>query len=290
MSRSGMRRPLLADQARPWTGHQARSWTGHRARLRAGYQARLRAGGLLAGCAIVLVVLGVLFAGQATADPFDRAVDAPVINWLAGHQTLALWLAYPATLVPAGMASLIAAAICLARGWLRGAVLALLAVPVTSGLNDAIFKHLFHRTYLGALTYPSGHAAAASALAAALTLLLLSSGPPPGRLAALRWLIPALAWLAVVVVAVGVIGLRWHYFTDTIGGSALGTGTVCALALILDLSWPPPRRPDPGQPDPGQPHPGQPDPSQSRPSRSRTAPRPDSAPGEPHSSRSEPGR
>jgi len=275
MSRSGMRRPLLADQARPWTGHQARSWTGRRARLWTGYQARLRAGGLLAGCAIVLVVLGVLFAGQTTADPFDRAVDTPVIDWLAGHQTLALWLAYPATLVPAGLVSLIAAAICLARGWLRGAVLALLAVPVTSGLNDAIFKHLFHRTYLGALTYPSGHAAASSALAAALTLLVLSSGPPPGRLAALRWLIPALAWLAVVVVAVGVIGLRWHYFTDTIGGTALGTGTVCALALILDLSWPPPRRPDPSQPHP---------------SRSRTTPPPDSAPGEPHSSRTEPGR
>jgi membrane-associated phospholipid phosphatase len=242
MSRSGMRRPLLADQARPWTGHQARSWTGRRARPWTDHQARLRAGGLLAGCAIVLVVLGVLFSGQATADPFDRAVDAPVINWLAGHQTLALWLAYPATLVPAGTVSVIAAAICLARGWLRGAVLALLAVPVASGLNDAIFKHLFHRTYLGALTYPSGHATAASSLAAALTVLLLASRSTNPLLSSrstnplLRWLIPALAWLAVVVVAVGVIGLRWHYFTDTIGGIALGTGTVCALALILDLS------------------------------------------------------
>jgi membrane-associated phospholipid phosphatase len=37
------------------------------------------------------------------------------------------------------------------------------------------------------------------------------------------------------VVAVGVIGLRWHYFTDTLAGAALGTGTVCGLALLLDL-------------------------------------------------------
>jgi len=215
---------------RPWSGRSLLA-----------DQARLRVGGLLAGCAILVVVLGVLFAGQGTADPFDRAVDSPVITWFAGRQTLALWLAYPATLVPAGGASLVAALVCLARGWLRGAVLALLAVPVASGLNDAFLKHLFHRTYLGALTYPSGHAAAASALAMSLTVLLLlapSTSPSTRLVAVLRWAIPAVAWLAVVVVAVGVMGLRWHYVTDTIGGAALGTGTACALALILDLSWP----------------------------------------------------
>lgn len=225
---------------RPWSGRSLLA-----------DQARLRVGGLLAGCVILVVVLGVLFAGQGTADPFDRAVGSPVITFFAGRQTLALWLAYPATLVPAGGASLIAALVCPARGWLRGAVLALLAVPVASGLNDAFLKHLFHRTYLGALTYPSGHAAAASALAMSLTVLLLlapraprapraaTAETPPAKLAeVLRWTIPAVAWLAVVVVAVGVMGLRWHYVTDTIGGAALGTGTACALALILDLSWP----------------------------------------------------
>src|SRR5690349_6510239 len=225
---------------RPWSGRSLLT-----------DQARLRAGGLLAGCAIVVVVLGVLFAGQATADPFDQAVDSAIITWFAGRPTLALWLAYPATLVPAGGASLIAALACLARGWLRGAVLALLAVPVASGLNDAFLKHLFHRTYLGVLAYPSGHAAAASALAMSLTVLLLlaprpdpqppRSHPQPPRPpwpAVLRWAIPAVAWLAVIVVAVGVMGLRWHYLTDTIGGAALGIGTACALALILDLSWP----------------------------------------------------
>ena len=253
---------------RPWSGRSLLA-----------DQARLRAGGLLAGCAILVVVLGVLFAGHGTAGPFDRAVDSPVITFFAGRQTLALWLAYPATLVPAGGASLIAALVCLARGWLRGALLALLAVPVTSGLNDAFLKHLFHRTYLGALTYPSGHAAAAAALAMSLTILLLLAprAEPPARPATrlvtvLRWAIPAVAWLAVVVVAVGVAGLRWHYVTDTIGGVALGTGTACALALILDLSWPRSGR-----------HPL--DASRSR----RATPRPDSAPDGRRWSRSGPG-
>ena len=152
---------------RPWSGRSLLA-----------DQARLRTGGLLAGCAILVVVLGVLFAGQGTADPFDRAADTPVVTWFAGRQTLAGWLAYPATLVPAGGASLIAALVCLGRGWLRGAALALLAVPVASGVNDAFLKHLFHRTYLGALTYPSGHAAAASALAMSLTILLLLAPRP----------------------------------------------------------------------------------------------------------------
>lgn len=28
---------------------------------------------------------------------------------------------------------------------------------------------------------------------------------------------------------------RFHYFTDTVAGVAVGTGTVCGLALILDV-------------------------------------------------------
>jgi len=43
------------------------------------------------------------------------------------------------------------------------------------------------------------------------------------------------------MVAIGVIGLRFHYFTDTVAGAAVGIGTVCGLALLLDLpavSWP----------------------------------------------------
>jgi membrane-associated phospholipid phosphatase len=229
---------------RPWSGRSllaapARAW----------------AAGLLACCAFVVIVLGILVAHKTTADRVDQAVDARIIAWFAGHPVVALRMAYPATLVPAGVVSLIATLTCLARGWIRGAVLALLAVPVASGLTDALLKPLFHRTYEGVLSYPSGHTSAITALAAALTVLLLlaprQAPAPPQALASrrpptprpalatmLRWAIPAVAWLAVVVVAVGVIGVRWHYFTDTIAGAALGTGTVCGLAVALDVSWP----------------------------------------------------
>jgi hypothetical protein len=36
--------------------------------------------------------------------------------------------------------------------------------------------------------------------------------------------------------------LLGRYFTDTVAGAAVGGGTVCALALILDLAWPWQRR------------------------------------------------
>ena len=75
--------------------------------------ARPRAGVLLAGCAVLVVVLGALFAHQSAADTFDRAVDAPVISWFAARDGLALRLAYPGTMLPAAALSLIIAIACL---------------------------------------------------------------------------------------------------------------------------------------------------------------------------------
>jgi membrane-associated phospholipid phosphatase len=190
---------------------------------------RPRAGGLLAGCAILVVVLGVLFAHQATADKFDHAVDSPVITWFGSHQHLALWLAFPGTLIPAVVLSAAMVIGCLLTGRLAGAVLAAVAVPVAIGLNEVLLKPLVHRTYLGQITYPSGHTATTFALAATVTLLLLGTRRP------LRILIPAVAFVLGCVVAIAVIGLRWHYFTETVAGAAVGIGTVCGLALVLDL-------------------------------------------------------
>ena len=203
-------RPLLAPSARPWAG-----W-------------------LLACCAILVTVLGVLFAHQAKADWLDRAVDAPFITLFGGHLRLGLWLIAPGSPVPAAVASAAIAVACLLAGRLNGAVLAAAAVPVANGLAEGLLKPLVHRTYLGDLVYPSGHTTAIVALAATVTVLLL--GPPrPATAGALRVLIPAAAFVVGAVVAIALNGLRFHYFTDTVAGAALGIGTVCGLALLLDL-------------------------------------------------------
>ena len=196
--------------------------------------ARPRAGALLAGCTVLVVVLGVLFAHQTTADRLDRGIDAPVVNWLAGHQTMASWLAFPGSLIPAAALSAAIAVACLLAGRLNGVVLAITAVPTVTGLNDGLLKHLVDRTYLGVLSYPSGHTAAVFGLAATVAVLLLAA-PQPAGMVSLRVLLTVAVVLLGGVVTIGVMGLRWHYFTDTVAGAAVGIGTVCGLAFVLDL-------------------------------------------------------
>jgi len=203
-------RPLLAGSARQW------------------------AVVLLACCTVLVIVLGVLFAHQTKADWLDHVIDAPIITWIGSYQGLAAWLAAPGSLVPTGALSAAIVVFCLVTGRLNGAALAIAAVPATAGLNDALFKHLVHRTYLGVLSYPSGHTAAISALAATVAVLLVVP-PQRSRTGPLRVLLAGAACVLGGVVAIGVIGLRWHYFTDTVAGAAVGIGTVCGLALLLDL-------------------------------------------------------
>jgi membrane-associated phospholipid phosphatase len=188
-----------------------------------------------------VVVLGLVFAHQTAADPVDRTIDAPVIAALAGHQGLALWLAAPGSTVPAAVLSGIIVIVCLRTGQLNRVLLAAAAVPAAVAVNDGLCKPLFHRTYLGAVSYPSGHTATMFALAATLAVVLCA-GARPAEARTLRVMIPVAACVLGGVVAVGVIGLRWHYFTDTVAGAAVGIGTVCGLALLLDLpAW----RPEP---------------------------------------------
>jgi membrane-associated phospholipid phosphatase len=196
--------------------------------------ARHRARAALACCAAIVAVLAVLFWHQTTPDWLDRAVDAPFLTWFGGHHGLGLWLASAAKLMPTAVLTAAVFLTCLLTGRLNGAVLGLAAIPAAIGLDESLLKPLVHRTYHGSLVYPSGHTTAMFAFAATVTVLLLVP-PHPARFRALRIVLPAAACALGVVVATAVIGLGWHYFTDTVAGAAVGTGTVCALALILDL-------------------------------------------------------
>jgi membrane-associated phospholipid phosphatase len=71
--------------------------------------------------------------------------------------------------------------------------------------------------------------------ALAATCAVLLANPPRARLhRAVRLLLVAGAVLVAVVVAVAMVALRFHYFTDTVAGSAVGTGTVLLTALLID--------------------------------------------------------
>lgn len=204
-------RPLLGDTRRSWAAMT------------------------LAACVIVVVVTGLLFKGETRPDRFDSAVDSPVISFFRGYHGLLPWFALPGDLMPAVVITAAIALGCLVTGRPNGAVLAVIAVPAATGLDDGLLKHLFHRTYLGVLSFPSGHTTAVMGSAATLAILLLVS-PKRTRKRAVRVAVVAIACLVTVMVAVAVIGLRFHYFTDTMAGGAVGLGTVLGLAFLLDFA------------------------------------------------------
>ena len=206
-------------RARPLLGDTRRTWAGM----------------ALAACVIVVVVLGLLFKDKTGPDGFDNALDSPVIAFFRTRQGLLPWLARPGTLIPAVAVSAVIAAVCLIVKRPNGAVLAVAAVPAATGLTDGLFKHLFDRTYLGVLSFPSGHTTSVTGLTATIALLLLVP-PQQAKTRAVRVAVVTAACLLTVMVVIGVIGLRWHYFTDTVAGAAVGVGAVLGLALLLDLA------------------------------------------------------
>jgi membrane-associated phospholipid phosphatase len=191
---------------------------------------------LLVACVLVVVAIGAAFAHQTTADGFDRLLDNPVINSLGRDRALAVWMSDPGTQVPAVALTLAMAVACLLSRRLNGAVLALAGDFVATRLDDWFLKYIFHRTYLGALSYPSGHTTSIVALTAVYTVLFML---PPQESRTRPWRVLGLVVLLVLVAitVLGVIGLRWHYFTDTVGGAAVAVGTVCGLCLLLDSAW-----------------------------------------------------
>ena len=131
---------------------------------------------------------------------------------------------------------------CLVMRWWRGAALAGVAVPAAVTLTEFVLKPLVGRSIDGYASFPSGHATAMFALAA--TCVVLLANPPRPRLSrAGRLLLVAGAVLVAAVVPVAMVALGFHYFTDTVAGTAVGTGTVLLTALLIDRVRPAARAP-----------------------------------------------
>jgi membrane-associated phospholipid phosphatase len=195
------------------------------------------AAALLACCVAVTVLLGIAFAGQGHGGRLDTAVDAPVKSALKGFPGLLNVLAATGTLIPVTLMTVALVLACvLTRRW-SGAILAAVATPAASALTEVALKPLVGRTIGGALSFPSGHATSTFALAGTCAVLLLD--PPGHRLpGAVRLVLASLALLAAAAVAIGMVARGSHYFTDAVGGTAVGTGMVLACALILDWFGP----------------------------------------------------
>jgi membrane-associated phospholipid phosphatase len=188
-----------------------------------------------AACAVATIVGGVLTAHHAHAGWLDRSIDSRIQAALASHNGLLVAVADIAkpSRVALLIATLVVASVAVRR--LDGALLAVVAVPAAILLTEGL-KQLFDRTLNGAPVYPSGHTATAFALATVVMILMLC--PSQHVLPfALRLAITLAAMLIGCAVALAVIGLNWHYFTDTLAGAAVGAGTVVGVSLAIDWAF-----------------------------------------------------
>jgi membrane-associated phospholipid phosphatase len=194
---------------------------------------RAVAGALLAACVAIVAALGVYFAGHTQPGRLDAPIDAAFRSALGGHVSVLEFLSRfgDLPLVTAMTAALVLG--CAAARRRRGALLAAIAVPLASGLTEGILKHLVGRTLRGFLSYPSGHATSTFALATVSIILLAAPSPLP---APIRRLLMGGALLFAVAVPSAMVALRFHYFTDIVGGAAVGAGTALLTALLLDTA------------------------------------------------------
>ncbi len=192
---------------------------------------------VLAGCLAVTALLALTVSHQARPDALDAAVDARIRAGLGGYQGPLHLVAGLGGQVPVTLMVMALAVACLAARWWRGAALACLAVPAAVLLTEAVLKPLIGRSLEGYQSFPSGHATALFGLAATCAVLL--ANPPRPRLPRpVRRLLVLGAALVAATVAVAVVVLHYHYFTDTVAGTAVGIGMVLLTALILDRAGP----------------------------------------------------
>jgi membrane-associated phospholipid phosphatase len=228
---------------------------------------RSAAAWFVVGCAVLTVMGGMLTAHHARAGWLDRSIDSRIQAALAGHNRLLLAVANIAE--PSRVALLIAALVvpCVAVKRLDGALLAAVSIPAAIAVSEGL-KQLFDRTLNGAPVYPSGHTTTVFALAAVVMMLVLR----PSRHVlpfALRLAITLAVMLTACAVALAMIGLNWHYFTDTLAGAAVAVGMVVGVSLAIDWAFrrataagsttAPAKAADPAGPagpDRGQPGPG----------------------------------
>ncbi|WP_328767108.1 phosphatase PAP2 family protein [Streptomyces sp. NBC_00286] len=196
----------------------------------------LRAGlGLIAAlAALVVVVLGVLYAGHSEPGRVDRWIVEPTADSVRPPwRRVALATDFLGE--PAGAAMLVVAAVagCLLLRWPRAAVLVGAGAALTVG-TVKLLKPLVGRTIHGDgnLSYPSGHTAFLTAFA--LVVALIATGRLGlGRTAAMS-LVLAAALVAGAAMGWAQVALSAHYPTDVLGGWCTALAVVPATAWLVD--------------------------------------------------------
>ncbi|MDX3311536.1 phosphatase PAP2 family protein [Streptomyces sp. ME08-AFT2] len=184
--------------------------------------------------ALVVVVLGVLYAGDGEPGRVDRWVVRPAEDSVRSPwRNVALAVDFLGE--PVGAALLLVAFVtgCLLLRRPRSAVLVVLGAGLAVG-TATLLKSLVGRTIHGDdnLSYPSGHTAFATALAL-MAALLVTGRLGLGRTAGTSLMLIA-ATAAGAAMGWAQVALGAHYPTDVLGGCCTALAVVPATAWLID--------------------------------------------------------
>ncbi|WP_326718570.1 phosphatase PAP2 family protein [Streptomyces sp. NBC_00243] len=195
---------------------------------------RARLGLIAALATLVVIVLGILYAGHGEPGRVDRWIIDPTADSVRPPwRRVALATDFLGE--PAGAAMLVLAAVtgCLLLRRPRAAVLIVVGISMTVG-TATLLKSLVGRTIHGDdnLSYPSGHTAFLTALALMVALLAtarLGLGRTAGTL-----LVLAAALVAGAAMGWAQVALGAHYPTDVLGGWCTALAVIPATAWLVD--------------------------------------------------------
>ncbi|WP_030687009.1 phosphatase PAP2 family protein [Streptomyces globisporus] len=193
---------------------------------------RVGLGGIAGLAAVVVGVLGVLYAGDGRPGGVDVRVLAVVGGAAPSSWDVALGLDFLGEPVGAALLVLVAVTGCLLLRWPRAAVLLCVGVGAAVGVARGL-KFLVGRTIHGDnLSFPSGHTAFLTAFVLVVALLVVGR-LRLGRVAGLL-LVFGVALVAGAAMGWAQVVLGAHYPTDALGGWCTALAVVPAVAWGVD--------------------------------------------------------
>jgi membrane-associated phospholipid phosphatase len=192
---------------------------------------------VIATSVAVVAILGALVHDRTGTNRLDNAV-LRLVSDVVPHalQQLALHLTDPPLV--AGLLTATALVAVLLRRW-DIAALAVAAPLLAVLLTEDVLKPLVHRSNAivttglsgsEALAYPSGHETGVAGLVTVLGLVLLGSRVERRR----KIVLLAVLVAVLVAAAVALVGLGFHYATDTVGALGVALTVTLTVALVID--------------------------------------------------------